>query len=71
MLGKASEIKCLYVEGFECFTASDCGIPEDAEILDIKFSTVSEGKYVILKSALIIYKESTSSKQAKEFLNKK
>ena len=57
MLGKASEIKCKYIEGFSSFTVSDLGIPNDAVVLDIRYSTCYEDGYGLRESALIIYKE--------------
>jgi len=57
MLGKSSLLKCIYIEGFTSFTVSDCGLPKDAEVLDIKFSTCYEDGYGVRESALIIYKE--------------
>ena len=63
MIGKASEIKCLFAEGrFNSggLYPTDCGIPEDAEILDIKFSTCYDPDYGnVIQTALIIYKEAT------------
>lgn len=60
MLGKASEIKTVYVEGFSSaggFHVGDCGIPANAIVIDIKFSASYEIGYGVRESALIIYKE--------------
>lgn len=60
MLGKASEIKLLYLEGLQHCGISDCGLPGNAIIIGVKFSTSYEQNYGVHNSALIIYKEESA-----------